>query len=294
MGNPIYSSERRTVKAASLGYHTKSRDEIFVQNRKARIHESMRPAKALLRESCDSENHPNSFPIILGLDFTGSMRQIPHYLVQNGLPHIMEGIIDNGIPDPQILFLGIGDHEVDNYPLQVGQFESGDEELDMWLTRSYLEGGGGANYGESYHLAWYFAANHTKTDAWDKRKQKGLIFTIGDEPCLESLPSNAIEEIMENGSQASYSDKELIELASEKYDIYHLHMMEGSAGPRSIGYWEDLLGQNCVKIEHKEDVAKTIVDIVTRHAKDGVVNVTSNDNVIIDSKPEKKDDIEIL
>ncbi|STD12570.1 hypothetical protein [Chryseobacterium carnipullorum] len=40
----------------------------------------------------------------------------------------MGGIIQGGVPDPALLFLGIGDHECDAYSLQVGQFESGDEE----------------------------------------------------------------------------------------------------------------------------------------------------------------------
>jgi len=293
MGDPIYSSTRRMAKASTLGYHTKSKDEIFVQNKKARIHESMMPSKAILRESRDSDNHPNSFPIIFGLDLTGSMGEIPHYLVKNGLPHIMEGIIDAGVPDPQILFLGIGDHETDNYPLQVGQFESGDEELDMWLTRTYIEGGGGANDGESYSLAWYFASEHTEIDSFEKRGQKGLIFTIGDEPCLLNLPSNAINEIMGVGAQAGFSDVELLEKAREKYDVYHLHMMEGWAGRRSLPYWEKLLGQNCIKVDDQTQAAKAIVEIVTRHAKEGVVNVSTN-NVITDTDKEKEDTIEIL
>lgn len=147
MGGTFYSNSNRTLRAESLGYHKKSVNEIFVQNQKRMIHEQMEPSKVFIRESRDSDNHPNSLPIIIALDLTGSMGRIPHDLVKDGLPKIMGGIIQNGIPDPQVLFLGVGDHECDKAPLQVGQFESGDEELDLWLTRTYIEGGGGGNGG---------------------------------------------------------------------------------------------------------------------------------------------------
>lgn len=147
MGGGSYSFESRSLRSESLGYTTKSANEIFEQNRKRMIHESMVPSKALLREARDSQAHPHSIPIVLALDVTGSMGHIPHYLVKEGLPNLMAGIIQRGVPDPQILFLPIGDHECDHYPLQVTQFESADEELDMWLTRTYIESGGGGNNG---------------------------------------------------------------------------------------------------------------------------------------------------
>jgi hypothetical protein len=270
MGKPEYSLFSRSVRAESLGYKTKSADQIFTQNKEKTIHESMKPQGIKLRESRDSVNHPLSAPIVLGLDVTGSMGSIPHYLVKSGLPNLMQKIIDKGILDPQILFLAIGDHICDKYPLQVGQFESGDEELDMWLTRTYIEKGGGANEGESYHLAWYFAGNFTETDAWDKRKQKGLLFTTGDEPCLNSLPASVVKELMENDCKTDYTIESLLQKAREKYEVYHLHILEGSAGQRSQSFWKDLLGQNCVLVEHHEKLDDVIAEIVFNHFKSNV------------------------
>lgn len=266
MGGSSYSFSSRTTRSISEGYLTKSTDEIFEQNRKRMIHESMEPKKANLRESRDSNTHPNSVPIILALDVTGSMGRIPHHLVKEGLPKMMANIIQKGVLDPQILFLAVGDHETDRYPLQCGQFESGDEELDLWLTRTYIEGGGGPNGAESYSLAWYFGANHTVTDSFEKRGQKGFIFTIGDEPCLKTLPNNVINEIMGVRPQSSYSDKDLLAQAQEKYNVYHLHIMEGSAGPRSLSYWKDLLGQNCVEIKNYQDVGNVLAEIVVNNS----------------------------
>lgn len=270
MGGGHYNSDARAVRAVTLGYFSKSSDEIFTQSKEHRIHESMEPSKALLRESRDSETHPNSVPIIIGLDTTGSMGSIPAHLVKDGLPKMVGNIIQKGVPDPAILFLGIGDHECDRAPLQVGQFESGDEELDLWLTRTWLEGRGGGNSGESYLLAWYFAAKHTITDSFDKRGQKGFLFTIGDEPCLKSLPKRAVGELMGVDTEVNYTDVQLLELAQEQYEVFHLHVMQGSSGRRSLGYWQNLLGQHCIVVADYEKVGDIIADTVTSHVKSNV------------------------
>jgi hypothetical protein len=196
-------------------------------------------------------------------------------------------IIQKGIPDPSILFLGVGDHECDRAPLQVGQFESGDEELDLWLTRTWLEGKGGGNSGESYLLAWYFAAKHTVTDSLDKRGQKGLLFTIGDEPCLRTLPKRVVEELMGVGSEVNYTEVQLLELAQEKYDVYHLHVLQGNSGRSSVGYWQNLLGQHCLVVDDYEKVGDIIADTVISNVKSRV-SYNPSKPVIQDTK---KDDI---
>jgi hypothetical protein len=264
MGYTSYSITGRAARAEAAGYATKSRDEIFVQQKERRMHDSMDPKKALLRESRDSETHPLSVPIVIALDVTGSMRTIPHQLVKDGLPKLMQSIMQKGIKDPQILFVAVGDCECDSYPLQVGQFESGDEELDLWLTRTYLEGGGGGNAGESYNLAYAFAGMRTQHDAWDKRRQKGFLFTIGDEPCLPHLTSVELRETMDEGTQKTFSTDELLTKAKELYHVYHLHVLEGSAGHQSLGYWKELLRENCIEVAHSEDIPGIISDIVTK------------------------------
>lgn len=284
MGYTSYSVESRAVRAEAEGYATRSRDEIFVQQKERKAHDAMDPRKALLRESRDSDIHPLSVPIVLALDVTGSMRTIPHQLVKDGLPKLMSSIIQKGIKDPQILFVAVGDCECDTYPLQVGQFESGDAELDLWLTRTYLEGGGGGNPGESYNLAYAFAGLRTKHDAWDKRKQKGFLFTIGDEPCLPHLTTVELKEVMDEPSQKTYTTAELLELAQQKYNVYHLHVLEGSAGERSLGYWQQLLGENCIEVKNSNDIPSIISDLVT---KDG-------DKITRDNSDKKTDEEIIL
>jgi hypothetical protein len=264
MGGGTYSSQVRAVRADSLGYSTKSADQIFEQNQKRFIHEAMDPKEIRIRESRDSAEHPNSVPIIIALDETGSMGRIPHELIKDGLPHIMDSIIKGGIADPQVLFLGIGDHKADSFPLQVAQFESSDEKLDYWLTKVYLEGNGGGNGGESYLLAWYFAAHHTVTDAWEKRQKKGFLFTVGDEPCHDVVSSSFLRHLMKNSVvENDLHAKELLEAASKTYEVYHIHINHGSYPANS---WKQLMGERCIEITNHLDVAKTIARIVTENS----------------------------
>lgn len=287
MGGTVYNYQSRSVRATKQGYSTKHVDDIFEQNRKRQIHESMEPSKALLREARDSESHPLSVPIMFSLDVTGSMGRIPHQLIKEGLPKMMSQIMERGINDPQILFVAIGDHKSDYYPFQVGQFESGDEELDMWLTRTYLEGNGGGNNGESYMLPWYFASQHVVTDAWEKRGEKGFIITVGDERCHDTLPSTALKEIMGVTPEKTFTSVELLEMAKQKWNVFHIHILEGYWGEQTLSYWKELLGDNCIPVKTYVDVPKVAASIVgDNHI---VKNSLIVDNVSNNDTPEKTD-----
>lgn len=243
-------------------YNTASVDAVFTQNVARQIHAEMSPSGVIFRESRDSELHPFTIPIQLYLDETGSMGHIPHEMIKEGLPTLMGSLIQNGVKDAALMFGAIGDHECDHFPLQVGQFESGDAELDMWLTRTYLEGNGGGNGGESYLLAWYFAAHHIRTDAFEKRGKKGFVFTIGDEPCLKNLPVSAVKAIMGTSAvgQGNYTREELLALAQKQNHVYHIHLNHG--GRRCDSSWKEMLGANLIEIEDHKDVSRVISDII--------------------------------
>jgi hypothetical protein len=103
----------------------------------------MDPRGLGVREARDSEHHPRSVPIIVAFDVTGSMGDVPMRFAKDLLGRLMTRLVEHGwVSDPQVLFAAIGDAVSDRAPLQVGQFESG-LEMDMWLTRLWLEGRGG-------------------------------------------------------------------------------------------------------------------------------------------------------
>jgi len=286
MGGGSYSTTTRALRSTSMGYDTKSVKEIF----KAKaINNAMNPYGVRIREARDSSEHPNSLAIVLALDLTGSMGSVPHFLVREGLPSIVDRIIKSGIPDPQILFLGVGDHECDQAPLQVGQFESSDLMLDHWLTDVFLEGGGGGNYGESYSLAWYFAGYHTDIDCFEKRKQKGFLFTIGDEPVLQEIPAKAVKKLMGDGQYEDYTAHKLLEKASEKYHVFHIHVKETGAGSRkeTIDGWKQLMRDNLIIAERHQDIAQLIADTVIKNIPAGEKQQVSAAAAAEATKPEE-------
>lgn len=264
MGSSSYSTSDRSTRAFAASYHTAAVEDIFVQQKKRVAHDLMLPSGVVFRECRDSATHPSAIPIQFYLDVTGSMGRIPHEMIKDGLPTLMGSLVQNGVPDAALMFGAIGDHECDQVPLQVAQFESGDAELDMWLTRTFLEGGGGGNAGESYLLAWYFGANHIATDAWDKRKEKGFLFTIGDEPCLKNLPVSAVQGVMGSSAigQGNYTREELLEAAQKTNHVFHIHVDHGG---RSIDpAWKQMLGENALVITEPTKVARTISEIILR------------------------------
>lgn len=268
MGSTLYNFSDRSARTKV--YQSQSFEQTFTQQAKRCVHEKMDPKTALVRESRDSKTHPNSLPIIVGLDVTGSMDYIPKQLITNGLPNLVSSLQEKGIHDAAILFMGIGDSRAnDRGPLQVGQFESGDAELDMDLTRTWVEGGGGGNSGESYAWAWWFAAKRCVTDAWEKRKQKGFIFTIGDDNCHDILQREFMEVL--GITHETVTKEQLYKLASEKWNVYHINM-EGR--DVSGDDFKAFMGENLIQVKNHEDIPSVIARIISGHAKTAVTPVT--------------------
>ncbi|MBQ0028503.1 MAG: hypothetical protein KBS96_07865 [Lachnospiraceae bacterium] len=216
----------------------------------------------VVRESCDSDDHPNSTPIILGLDVTGSMSGILNVMADK-IGMVMGEIYKrNPVEDPQILFSAIGDAMCDRYPLQVTQFES-DIRIAEQLTQVYFERGGGGNGFESYPLAWYFAANHTKTDQYEKRGKKGYIFTFGDDGYPEVLTASEINRIFGDRVYGDIPTKQVLKQAQKKYEIYHFCMGQGGSYRESdFDKWQNLLGERALRITDYTKIPEVIVSLL--------------------------------
>ena len=270
MGGGSYSY--MSAKSRSVDtYQSQSKETIFKNHT---IAHDMDPKYFQVRESCDSEEHPVSFPIIIALDETGSMGRIPHNIISNLLPDIIKKLTDLGIENPQVCFMGIGDaqYEREKAPIQVGQFESSDSLMEHWLKNIYLEGCGGGNGGEDYSLAWYIAAYKTKTDSFDKRGKKGVLITIGDEPVHKSISNDILnhyiktndEKIATNGYRV-LETKEFLKDAQKKWDVYHIHMEGANTYSLNCTNWKEMLDDNHIKVSydlHGDDLADILPTVI--------------------------------
>ncbi|MBZ4400837.1 VWA domain-containing protein [Myxococcus sp. XM-1-1-1] len=191
MGYGSYSHEAHRAM-------TEARSELPPQEvfKQRACHPRMDPFGVKFRESRDSAAHPNSLAVVMSLDVTGSMGNIPEILARKTFPSFMKDLMDAGIADPQVLFMAVGDADYDRAPLQVGQFESSEQQMDQWLTWMFLERGGGANPSESYELGMYFAAEHTAMDCFEKRGKKGYFFMTGDEPPSEEVAARHVTKLI--------------------------------------------------------------------------------------------------
>ncbi len=229
----------------------------------AKVHDKLNPHGVKFRESRDSDVHPESLAIGVFFDVTGSMHRIPQVL-QTKLAALMSVIIQKGyVAHPQVLFGAIGDAHSDHGPLQVGQFESGIEMEDD-LTLFWLEGGGGGQMCETYELAYYFMANHTAIDCWEKRQKKGYVFTIGDEAPYETIRKAHIQKLLGYDVPSDMKTTDIIAALQARYHVFHIIAEDG--GYPHDAYvekaWRDLLGQHVLLLEDSNNVAELIAGTI--------------------------------
>ena len=226
---------------------------------KARHLDAALDPKNVIRECCDSEEHPNTFPVILALDVTGSMGEAAVEVAKQ-LNVLMTNLYEK-VKDVEFMIMGIGDLAYDRFPIQASQFES-DIRIAEQLDKVYFEFGGGGNAFESYTSAWYFGLNNTKLDCWD-RGRKGLIITMGDELCNPYLPKEPLQQVLGASVQADVDTKELYQQAIEKFDLYHINVLHGRNQLSGLeSSWQEVIGDQCFKSVSLDDVAKAIEDII--------------------------------
>ena len=215
----------------------------------------------ITRECRDSEEHPETVPVILALDVTGSMGSAATETA-SALSVIMEDLLTK-VKDIEFCIMGIGDLAYDDAPIQMSQFES-DIRIAEHLDKVYFEFGGGVNQYESYTAAWYMGARHTDLDCW-KRGKKGIIITMGDENINPYLPKDRLSRVTGDSLQDDVETKALYAEVQEKYDVYHIYVNHGISrfeASSKLTFTEVIPEQNYFQCNVNE-LADTIVNIIT-------------------------------
>ena len=211
----------------------------------------------VIRECCESEEHPNALGVILALDVTGSMGSAATDVAKK-LNYVMTELYKQ-VKDVQFMIMGIGDLAYDSAPIQISQFES-DIRIAEQLDKIYFEAGGGGNSFESYTAAWYMGSRHCKLDSWKRNKK-----VTGD-----SL-------------QGDVETDDLYKEASKKYSIYHLNVEHGgwNDSAENVASFSKVLGVDKVFNTNIDNIADKIIKIISKEYKknhDVIKPATPNDN----------------
>ncbi|WP_036608496.1 hypothetical protein [Oribacterium sp. P6A1] len=201
------------------------------------------------RECFDSQDHPHSTPIVVGLDVTASMGYLAVKVATEALNDLITKLYStNTIEDPALMCAAYGDFR-DESPLQVTQFES-DIRIAEQLLNLYFENHGNGEVVPT--CLWEFLSRHTNIDAINKRGEKGFLFTIGDgaEIRTDSV-SETIKRVTGDYVPCATVESLLAEV-QQKFHVFHI--MIGEEGNRGI-----LAGR---KIVIGKDAVNVIPDII--------------------------------
>lgn len=265
----------RTLSDGSLDIKSRSAQEIY----KARkLDKALNPLN-VIRECRDSKEHPNTIPVILALDVTGSMGQAAVEVAAE-LNNIMTELYSS-IKDVEFMIMGIGDFAYDVAPLQVSQFES-DIRIAEQLDKIYFEFGGGGNSYESYTAAWKFAITQTDLDCWSRGK-KGIIITMGDENINPYIDANSYREITGVSVQGNIETVDLYEQVIEKFDVYHINVKHGQSDWVNHKAWKNTIGTDHYYSCEVKAVPQVIAQIVRDHETADYItggDISNNTNAI--------------
>jgi hypothetical protein len=256
MGYGSYSHEAH--EAITRSRTNVPREQVFKQQQ---CHPLMNPFGVKLRESRDSAAHPTSLSIAFALDVTGSMGKIPEFLARRELPTFMRALLDGGVRDPQVLFVAVGDANSDRAPLQVGQFESSEREMDQWLTWMFLEGGGGGQGSESYELALYWVARHTAIDCFEKRRKRGYLFMTGDENPYPLVSRAHVKKLTGDELEDDLKIAAVVDELQRRYEPFFL-IPDQARRPKCERAWRDLLGDHVICMDDAEDTCRVAAGLV--------------------------------
>lgn len=259
----VYTTSTRGMDSTSFSNCSFSAQELY----KSRSLDKVLNPYKIVRECCDSEEHPYTFPVILALDVTGSMGGASVKVAQKLNEIMTELYQDENVHDIEFCVMAIGDLAYDRAPIQMSQFES-DVRIAEQLDKVYFEAGGGGNTFESYTAAWYMGVKHAILDCW-KRGQKGIIITLGDECPNPYLPAQALERATGDKLQGDVETKDLYNEVIEKYDVYHISVDDAESSYswhnrrfHSDDKWRELLGEHYF-VATLDNLAQTIINIIT-------------------------------
>jgi hypothetical protein len=204
----------------------------------------------------------NKSPFVFAFDVTGSMGNLPK-IIYDKMPMIAGQIIEQGyVEDPIVSVAGIGDILSDRAPIQISDFAQ-IRNIDEWLERIWLEGGGGGQAKESYELAMYFYARNCDM----KNTETPFLIITGDEGFRENLLAADLNEAFgekhENVSSQTIFDELKTKFKGNVFLIHRYYSSSPDEDSRIVTQWENALGkENVIRLSDDPAIADTILGLI--------------------------------
>lgn len=239
-----------------------------------------------IRESFDSETSPNSTPVIIGFDVTGSMGFLANEIATKSLNKTITEILSRQtVVNPHFMCAAFTSPDS---PIQATQFEA-----DIRVVKQLLDFRlGGANRFSFDNLLWYFAAKHTEIHSMTKRGKKGILISIGDEVLggdKNILTPHDISNVFDDKCNTDYDLRTLYDMASEKYEIVHIVIGGNDRlvnnNPRnSYIDWREVFPDRVARIhssnvKYLADVIIAVIRLINGETKEEILKSISDTNV---------------
>lgn len=244
-GGSYYDRDVTASGTTSTGYT----DFAAQQMARTELSRELLPLNRRLASQCKN-------PVVLNLDVTGSMRQLP-VIFFDKMPMIAGQIAEQRyLDDPQISLAAVGDVISDRGPLQMCDFSS-IRDLDPWLRKIWREGGGGDGYFESYEfVAYYYAWRYDMQNAVTP-----IFLFLGDENFRETILGSQLRkhfggEHQDADAYAVFND--LKTKFNGNVFLLHRHYYGYGLNNEIVAQWEKALGKGFV-VNLPED--KAVADL---------------------------------
>ncbi len=293
MGTTRSSASDWTAYASA---HTtgKTYDDMTTAKSARDVKKDYLPSAITVRESRDSDANPESTPIIVALDETGSMRDVLASAIDGLGKFFIELYKRRPVSDPHVLGMMFDDVAAGYEPaLQATQFEANIKIADQFRAL-YAVNGGGGNNSESYHLPLYFAATKTSCDAFTKRGRKGYLFTIGDEEVPDPLTPAQIRKVFgaDEPVQSPLSYEDLLRMCEPNWHVFHIMVEEGDhfrygRGAQTRESWAKVLGERAIPLAKIGDLTSVIlatIEVIEGRDRDAVVSSFSGSTALTVAK----------
>jgi hypothetical protein len=250
-----------------------------------------RKLKNGMRESCFAQGFKDVKPIIVSLDCTGSMEQVPYH-VQSELAKMIDLLIEQGVTEhPNILFMAHDDeHCFSDAVFQMSQFEIATEPLIKALNEMVIPGYGGGNRGEAYHLSLYAAARHTHLESYERNGEKGFFFMVCDEepyygagdPAKYGTSPKIAKEVFGDSIEKEVTMLDSLKEVCKRYHVFIIRPGHTSNGKNHsiTKLWQKLLSDAGENPEHVMEVSETEAIISTMVMAIGQTSGIDRDDLV--------------